>query len=265
MESDLSQISQTLVLGAFLAISFEVLVRLWQLDWKDVWKSLGFEIGAKDSVTKKILVHLSITFVLGMGVEGLAHQSKGDDGILGLKCHMGFADSSEIRSRAISTGAIDRQLSTPEVAEDLCRNNVQEFCQSSGAGALKTKEQFENDAGPIFYAAKNAVFRNTEYFEELREFEKRASFASSIALISGFTALASFFLAMPKGRRRKYLSFFAGASLIWLVADRDWEHQEEQFSKRVFGYYSSLLNSPVESDTVPSRKGPNINAPKRKK
>lgn len=115
-------------------------------------------------------------------------------------------------------------------------------------------------ANDIYYFAKNTVYKHETYFNELRDIQTRISFTRSFALISSILLLLSILSLIRiliirrikdvnksgdnfvNQRKSEYLSLitfliFTGASLY------SYAKEEEQFNRRVYGYFYTLISS----------------------
>jgi hypothetical protein len=112
----------------------------------------------------------------------------------------------------------------------------------------------DDDIAAVFYFAKNRVYNTKHYFEELSRIQARLEFSSTIATISlifVFVALLSGVVAIPLTRQKGdiatrlknvagVIAVFTGIYVLGYVA---YVHESEEFNKRVFGYYDSMLRA----------------------
>lgn len=267
MRGELSQLSQTLVVGASVLIGLECIRLLWSLDWGQTWSQLGVELSKKDSITKKVLVVLSISFVLGMLLEGLAHQYE-EHGwpAFGVKCG---PTTKELRRNVLrNTNHLAQQLAVEGVKNQLAAYNSplpDNIAQVSS-----------NTANDVFHIAKNRVYRES-YAEELIGYEDRTIFASAISLVSyllSFVVVLAMVARLGSGFRARRgpigdskevanpwpsvykgvgrLAAFACLCLsLAYFAEKVWQYQEEQYVKRVLGYYSSVMDGSSDAGKPP--------------
>lgn len=112
----------------------------------------------------------------------------------------------------------------------------------------------DDDIAAVFYFAKNRLYHTKNYFEELSRIQSRLEFSSTIAtisLISVFVAILSGFVAVPLAMRsgslgnrlRKCAGVTALFAAIYVLGYVAYVHESEEFNKRVFGYYDSMLRA----------------------
>ena len=104
-----------------------------------------------------------------------------------------------------------------------------------------------------FYFAKNRVYREPNYFNELRRIQSRLEFSRTVATLTfgaAAVALAALLYAAltfrREGARRRViaaavaLAVFMGVHALAYLA---YVQESEEFQKRVFGYYASMLRA----------------------
>jgi hypothetical protein len=129
-------------------------------------------------------------------------------------------------------------------------------------GTAKIDDLLKEFINQLFYNSKNLIFLNQNYFEELTSLGRRVDLARSLTYIAMvFLAPFVFFfgpiafillpgaLARPAGDglrnailKRAILAGLAIPALLFLLyfARHAYEYEQEQFTKRVFGYTSTL-------------------------
>jgi hypothetical protein len=122
----------------------------------------------------------------------------------------------------------------------------------------------------VYYYAKNRVYQNPSYYDEMRRIESRRDFSRSISLIAFvylmgavFTGLARLIYLMIKFKggsfrakrtweictKMVYVSLILFG--IYFFSMWAYERESDEFNKRAFGYFSTMLiqeqNSPSQS------------------
>jgi hypothetical protein len=124
----------------------------------------------------------------------------------------------------------------------------------------------------FYFDAKNEVYRNEFYFQELRKIQMRIDFARSliavvsilIALVTAITLIKCFGAKIKKNWSKKFINkWFITPKIrldllalaytilisIYLFAAYAYYSEETEFDKRVYGYYLSLkVSTPSVSD-----------------
>lgn len=123
-----------------------------------------------------------------------------------------------------------------------------------------------------YYRAKNRVYRNNNYFTELQGIQRRIDFmralmftsiASIISILIGlilsliphltsknFGSRNPFIQHCKKLHKIQLIILFVIMTVFWFLTSFTWEHEEEQFDLRVFGYYNSLTNLQTIDDVA---------------
>lgn len=122
---------------------------------------------------------------------------------------------------------------------------------------LHTAVDHGSVANSLYYVAKNTVYRNANYFQELTVVQARIDFLRSLALMSmslfaiGVLLLLIFLhksrpvfihscATVPVKARRAFLLILAHLA-IGLLSLVSFGREEGEFNDRVFGYYSTLV------------------------
>jgi hypothetical protein len=114
----------------------------------------------------------------------------------------------------------------------------------------------------LYYFAKNTVYRNDNYYDEMRRIQTRSEFSRSVLILASFyAALAIAIIVLLKVLPSRQPGFQArGTSLrreglrvltllLFLAAISYWAFYREslEFNKRAFGYFSSQLLAQADS------------------
>jgi hypothetical protein len=134
--------------------------------------------------------------------------------------------------------------------------NLPHRCSDS---SLLTREDVRDSIQRLWYNAKNRVYTNQQYYQEIERMQSRLDFSRTVAVISllveGLSLLfillaeyvqiandggASVRLGMHWRRRSWYRSLIVFA--IYLAATVAYTRESLEINKRVYGYYSSILS-----------------------
>lgn len=131
-------------------------------------------------------------------------------------------------------------------------------CSGAYVAAL-TREDVRDSVRRLWYNAKNRVYREHEYYEEIERMESRLDFSRTITVVSllaVFASVAFIFigeivaLLNRRGREIPLAKSWRRASwlrtliflLIYCCATIAYTRESLEINKRVFGYYSSMLH-----------------------
>jgi hypothetical protein len=120
------------------------------------------------------------------------------------------------------------------------------------------KEDMERSISDLYYYAKNRSYTVADYYDEMKRIESRRDFSRSISLIACvyiLLALGAGLLRLarqswegpPEPKRTKLqigarmLAVSLGLFLIYFFFMWGYERESDEFNKRAFGYYSSML------------------------
>lgn len=142
---------------------------------------------------------------------------------------------------------------------------VEDWAQPSVATEAKPYNRGEKELRRIisgtFYFAKNRVYHVATYFEEMRRIQSRLEFSSTVAtvsLISSVTCVTFAIIWIPlvwkAAEIRQRLLFRVGALLgvfvtVYSLAFLAYIQESEEFNRRVFGYYDSMVRATRTAST----------------
>ena len=104
----------------------------------------------------------------------------------------------------------------------------------------------------LYYTAKNIVYKHPNYFDELQLIQKRIDFSRAMVLMSGIVVLSGIpcvvgFLVKtkwPQGRSSKVVFLPYVICIVACISSaKNFVHEEKEFNKRVFGYYSTMMDT----------------------
>ncbi len=126
---------------------------------------------------------------------------------------------------------------------------------------LNTAVEHGPVANRLYYVAKNTVYRNATYFQELTVVQARIDFLRSLALLSislcavGALSVLIFcytnrsFLAhgLTTAKAKHALCLVVVQLAVFLLSLTSFGREEGEFNDRVFGYYSTLVGEVVRT------------------
>lgn len=104
----------------------------------------------------------------------------------------------------------------------------------------------------LYYFAKNKVYSDKNYYDEMRKIQARMEFSRSIALISfgyagvAVTAILACILLARNGWKDAVINgsgCVLAFALIFAASAWAYESEADEFNKRAFGYFSTMLIS----------------------
>ena len=111
----------------------------------------------------------------------------------------------------------------------------------------------------LYYTAKNTVYQHPNHFEELQLIQKRIDFSramvlmSALVILSGIPCLVVCLIRTQSrdvGSRERFPKIVFLPYLICILAcissARNFVHEEKEFNKRAFGYFSTMMNTSNE-------------------
>lgn len=151
----------------------------------------------------------------------------------------------------------DRCVPGSEV--DSAAPNAVEFT----AGDCPTRSNIKDSIEKLYYFAKNRVYLEQNYYDELTRIESRQAFARSLALTSFayliISAIGMMFLLvrlahliLQGGRtrnakllwRRRTVQGLVTVGIFFLMCSSSlfiYDRESDEFNKRIYGYFSSML------------------------
>jgi hypothetical protein len=129
----------------------------------------------------------------------------------------------------------------------------------SASSQFLTREDVRDSIQRLWYNAKNRVYTNEQYYQEIERMQSRLDFSRTVAVISLLVeALSLFFILMAE---YAHLANEAGATIqlgvqwrrhswyrcgiffaIFIAATVAYTRESLEINKRVYGYYSSILS-----------------------
>ncbi|HEX8255846.1 MAG TPA: hypothetical protein VF846_22090 [Thermoanaerobaculia bacterium] len=116
-------------------------------------------------------------------------------------------------------------------------------------------EGFKEDLGAVFYFAKNRVYREDNYYDELTRIQTRLDFARTVAILGSIAACLTVAVGVAllarvwsQPRFRRHVLTRAGIvavafATIYVLAYHAYVRESKEYNKRVFGYYDSMLRA----------------------
>ncbi len=285
MDLAIKDLGQTLAVGVFAIFGLVFLCALSRRSWKDeIFKFLSSE--HKFYQTALALV---VVFATGVLVEDIsknfAAERVDDSAIFNITSttfNFLVDTDKELRLRSLFTvhysSAQEIELSeAPIYANLMAVNDKNQYvlknkviltaipvssCIHNGSissckriqGEAQIKDQ-ANAANQLYYGAKNRVYRESTYFTELQEIEKRINFARSLtflclvyALLFGLLILINLlperWVLTPTARtKRKLIGLVFGFYLLGILLGRlSFRSETISYNLRVFGYYISVIS-----------------------
>lgn len=303
MELDLKNIGQTLAIGGFTIFGLFHLISLCKASWKSKLTSLF----TGDQKFPRATMLLALIFVVGMLVEDISKNFTAErwsvakifyipfdtDKQLLLRSLFEVDSSSEqyiLRPKPLYVDLMSvehdnlyftnhsKKIIDIQKAENPIDIQKAENSKAFLIGSFKVdRKSVDNEDGALrvavsgmFYAAKNRVYMDGNYFSELREIVARINFARSIIFICllyfvGYLlALLIWFLAWMKFRflpdkldfkffhsllavNVRLVSLFLLAYLVGAVlAGIAFRSESRENNQRVLGYYTSIIANSKE-------------------
>lgn len=131
------------------------------------------------------------------------------------------------------------------------------------------KKKLKDIARNLYYDAKGEVYRNQFYYDELKRIQQRIDFSRSMVFISVlllaltiiFTIAKLFLPALWVKKRfrteeinwKKFIAAVITLLIIYFFAQITYTEEEEQYNKRIFGYYKSLKSDAAEKLGIKSQ------------
>ena len=108
----------------------------------------------------------------------------------------------------------------------------------------------------LYYTAKNTVYQHSNYFEELQLIQKRIDFSRAMVLMSALAVILSgipcviiYSIKTQSSNERSSKVVFSPyliCILACISSSRNFVHEEKEFNKRVFGYFSTMMDTSNE-------------------
>ena len=146
--------------------------------------------------------------------------------------------------------------------------------QRHGLSGVRDGVSLAGVVDSLYFHAKNTVYRESNYFQELSLIQARINFIRSFAMMS----VVFFFVSLAGGLRILLVTFFVASNPpparstvissiafpllsvgLFFAAKAIFAAEETAFNERVFGYYSTM----VADDAYPSRSTNGNRAPER--
>lgn len=290
MDFGLKEIGITFMVGAFTILGVElVLFHLCGLTITGFFRErLGFVKVEKQSqdesvYTMRLAVFIGLAFGVGILAEDISYK------FVDTKLPFGLPSRYDSRITVLIGN-----LKNPEIenlALDLANNNA--FEMLNNADDIKTKDWIlskptenpckdnekdcfvTNSIENLYYFAKNSVYKEANYYDEMKKIQSRADFTRSIAVISFsyllFTIALGLILIIDKFiLENSLIGYLKNTKNVYLLPLRpiiiskliitllillltfffaSWAFYKEtqEFNKRAFGYFSSMLQKEKNS------------------
>ncbi|KQW46723.1 MULTISPECIES: hypothetical protein [unclassified Roseateles] len=157
------------------------------------------------------------------------------------------------KANAFSLARIDKAadveawLTSPTASAANLDPDARDSCVD--AGCIRG-ETLKGAIANLYYFAKNKVYGDKNYYDEMRRIQARMEFSRSIALVSFFYLIVSIFVGavvfccrrnVPlKAIGRRTGTALAALFCIHAAAVWAYEREADEFNKRAFGYFSSM-------------------------
>jgi len=292
MHLDVADFGATLAIGAFLIVLVEFVLlafyknTLW-LPFKDALGPVIDRAGGAESKSESLTMSfgaaamlLALTFVLGMLIENVSHHFADtslwlqDFKVLPreetLKTAALFGDSKSARFAPLALDLADHHLISRYGGND---GKAVEDAVIVGTREDHTIEnKLPNVATQLYYAAKNAVYRDPSYYNELSRIKMRIDFSRSFAcigtviiptiLILGTIAASvsqqriqrtfqwclgvdpQIVLVPRRVTLRRMVALTALVILLCWLGRLAFEKEATEYYLRVYGYFASLHDRP---------------------
>jgi len=147
------------------------------------------------------------------------------------------------------------QISDPEhglTIEQWIQNPARCKPAEQAIPACPSMGQIQTSILRLYYYSKNRVFADANYYDELKKIQARIEFARSLSLISFIyfvpAAVIGTMMAVRRLARRGPSSGRPGVAAvagvlfcIYFFSTWAYERESDEFNKRTFGYFSSML------------------------
>ncbi len=238
MDLNVQELGTTLALGAFLLLGLGLVIDLARPG--SVLRYLQ-----SDHIPNSVFAafFMAIVIIVGMLFEDYSNLAVD-------KLSLILPSEKSLRSETLLTTSLrSRYLNDPDLIQSLREAHVPEEMLEQ----LKEEpeEPDTKSVDEIYYLAKNRVFLIDNYYSELRGHQSRVDFARAfsvaclfLCLVSSVLLVASWFgrnSTTPEGRVWKQLTTaLVLFSVFYLFARYSYTAEENEFNKRVFGYYSVI-------------------------
>jgi hypothetical protein len=273
MEFDLKEIGVTIFIGAYFLFGIEVLLYLF------FSSNVFLTIEKETRFTSRSLIVLALTlsFAFGMLIQDVSDQFVDEDTWLHNIVAL-FADQSSDDELKLRTLFKENNSQINPFAFEMARLGfINKYGGEYGQGvqeAILTKKsvqgidqkQLMDVAKQLYYYAKNRVYKEATYYDDLKEIQLRIDFARSFLAISFFLipitlgmALVKIILmrtngraklgtdnAEPNERKHWHTMLLPTACIIvclivsCLLGTFAYISEETQFDRRAYGYFYSL-------------------------
>ncbi|PSR55888.1 hypothetical protein AHMF7605_21480 [Adhaeribacter arboris] len=113
----------------------------------------------------------------------------------------------------------------------------------------KFNKSVEGAIKGLYYVAKNTVFLKENYYDELKRIQNRIDLSRSLLILSviyffislPFAIIALFYKGSNRIPLRSYLIVYITFLSAWYFSNLAYRRESEEFNKRVFGYFSTML------------------------
>lgn len=277
MDFDLKEVGATIILGAYLLFGLEVVSYLL------FGSNAYLQIEKSTRFTSRGLLGLSVAlcFAFGMLMEDVSDKFVDRETTMqkAVRAILPFAKTDDDLKIATLYGEEKRgkEEKLDRLAQEMATRHL--FCNYGGSNgrivesaisqkkSLKSvsKEVKEEAAKQLYYHAKNTVYREDNYYDELKRIQLRIDFSRSFLAISALLIVLTLMLATYRGlrllrsvlRRRRGLrddqlrakvskllartaSIACVLFLFCVLAAFSYQAEERQFNARAYGYFSSL-------------------------
>jgi hypothetical protein len=285
MEFDLKEIGVTIFIGAYFLFGIEVLLYLF------FSSNLFLTIERETRFTSRSLIVLALTlcFAFGMLIEDVSNKFVDEDEQLQkyvVSIFPPHSSDDQIKFRTLfgETGSSPSNFALEMSRFGLVStyggkhgHDVQEAINQHGNTQQIERVKLMSVAKELYYNAKNRVYREQTYYDELKEIQLRIDFARSYLTISFLlipiallVAVISLFITKRVGQeatgkpreaqKDRRLVFFraAACTLLFLIGScllgkYAFVSEESEFDKRAYGYFYSIMNAPTDPQTPSSK------------
>jgi hypothetical protein len=289
MDLDLKEIGITLIVGSFTVLTFEYIV--YYVFGRPITGFFKGRLGLHDQEDTTAVVFLFLCFGIGLVTEDVLAKYIERLDVHGISraliCHEliikdlkdegGNISRSRLETATIVAGIAGQTPQRTDLGGDLLDNHL--FARIDGARGRdverwlrnptpvneRKQKAIEESIQHLWYAAKNRVYRDERYSEEMRHIQSRLEFSRTIACVAflGWLAflvlgaarlLLDAFVRVVEGKKPDAWAGFAPAGGWWLLRAGFlfaiyffslWAYSREslEFNKRTFGYYNAFFVS----------------------
>ena len=282
MDLELKNLGQTLAIDGFVIFGLFSIVSIFKPDWAS-----GLRLFSdRDHKLHESAMILALIFATGILAEDVSKnsipESVGESAALSyleftdevsllknlFEVRHHSKDHLEIKPKPVyidlmDVANTDQYFTNHSNRIKACITNNYDFNQIVGENKIK---ELQFAVKGIYYVAKNRVYRESNYFNELQDIKTRVDFSSSLGLICLIYAICYLLLGVISlfpsrwtsklGQAREKRSLIAGLFVAYLIGilltGISFRSETKNYNLRVFGYYTSIIADNKEGKTIDS-------------